>query len=282
MIPEDLPRVPAGLAHRQDLDEPSLKELLATLEQHQSEFHAFESSFRSREYRWPRDAIKNWSRVWEYPFVYSHLLPWIQDQASNAKPRGLDFGSGVTFFPFTLARLGADILCADNDPVCIGDLEKASSIVETGTGSVTSALVSDSPLPFTNGQFDFAYCISVLEHIPEPRRVISELARCIKRGGLLLLTIDIDLKGNLAIGPRDYYSLLSELDRNFEEVVPARRTHPLSLLTSQNSHYPFCQSSLAYRLTCAAKDLARPLFGRKELGYPPFLLTVEGMVLSRR
>jgi 2-polyprenyl-3-methyl-5-hydroxy-6-metoxy-1,4-benzoquinol methylase len=38
------------------------------------------------------------------------------------------------------------------------------------------------------GRFDIISCIEVIEHIPYPRAVIELLARCLKAGGLLILT----------------------------------------------------------------------------------------------
>ena len=45
----------------------------ALLEKEQADFLAMESAFRSREYKWPRDPLHTWSRVWEYPYTYHHL-----------------------------------------------------------------------------------------------------------------------------------------------------------------------------------------------------------------
>jgi SAM-dependent methyltransferase len=41
-------------------------------------------------------------------------------------------------------------------------------------------------LPFSDAEFDFCLCTEVLEHIEDDNRAVSELARCLKPGGLLL------------------------------------------------------------------------------------------------
>lgn len=42
-------------------------------------------------------------------------------------------------------------------------------------------------LPFASGSFDSGTCLDVLEHLPRPEEAISELARVIRAGGILVL-----------------------------------------------------------------------------------------------
>jgi SAM-dependent methyltransferase len=44
-------------------------------------------------------------------------------------------------------------------------------------------------LPFPDGSFDSCLCTEVLEHIPEDDRAASELARCLRPGGRLLVSV---------------------------------------------------------------------------------------------
>ncbi len=44
-------------------------------------------------------------------------------------------------------------------------------------------------LPFDSAAFDVCLCTEVLEHIPDDRKAIAELARCLKPGGWLLLSV---------------------------------------------------------------------------------------------
>ena len=43
-------------------------------------------------------------------------------------------------------------------------------------------------IPVADGTYDRVICTEVLEHVPHPERVISELARVLKPGGILALT----------------------------------------------------------------------------------------------
>jgi SAM-dependent methyltransferase len=269
-----------GIPRRSDLNDGTLLTILGQLRRDQKEFLQLQDRFRSPEYRWPRDALHNWSRVWEYPYAYERLTSAIVE--CGGCPKVLDFGSGVTFFPFSVARQGAELYCADIDPICERDLGAAAQVVISAPGSVHAVLLSGEGLPFGDKTFDVAYCISVLEHIPEPGQVIAEIARCLKPDAQFILTIDIDLKGNAAIGPEGYYDLLGELDRFFYSTEQRRTCHPRDLLTSESSPYPLTPRSGAFKVKSLLKDVARAAIGKKILGLPPVLLTVEGMALRRR
>src|SRR5215213_8923717 len=90
-----------GLAALSDLKTPEWRELFERLEKDQAEFQASDSQFRSSEYKWPRDPLHTWSRVWEYPYAYHHLTRRLAASPARA-PHVVDFGSGVTFFPFAV------------------------------------------------------------------------------------------------------------------------------------------------------------------------------------
>src|SRR5207302_5688920 len=108
----------SGLATLSDLKTPLWRELFDILEHQQADFLAYESLFRSPSYKWPSDALHNWSRVWEYPYVYENLKRWLLVHNTCEPIIVADIGSGVTFFPFSIARLGCRSICSDIDPVC--------------------------------------------------------------------------------------------------------------------------------------------------------------------
>ena len=151
--------------------------------------------FRSPEYKWPTDALHAWSRVWEYPYAYHHLKA-SRSRFQEAKPPVVvDFGSGVTFFPFAVAKLGYRVICSDIDPLCQRDLTNASRYLSSAPGSMEFRLLGQRTTAFNDAEVDIIYCISVLEHIPDFENTITEFSRMLKKGGLLLLTIDLDLRG---------------------------------------------------------------------------------------
>lgn len=51
-------------------------------------------------------------------------------------------------------------------------------------------LVADAgALPFADGEFDVAVAITLLEFAADPRRILEEMARCVRRGGLLVVGV---------------------------------------------------------------------------------------------
>lgn len=58
-------------------------------------------------------------------------------------------------------------------------------------------------LPFREGIADGVLCLEVIEHVPTPERVIAEIYRILKPGGLLLLTAP--MSWGLHYEPHDYW-----------------------------------------------------------------------------
>lgn len=51
------------------------------------------------------------------------------------------------------------------------------------------AIVADGQLlPFSSGHFDIVHCSNVLEHVPHPQQLLSELSRCCTANGLIYLS----------------------------------------------------------------------------------------------
>lgn len=273
----------SGLAPLSHFEAEEWRRLFTELEREQAEFLRHEAQFRSQDYLWPRDPLHNWSRAWEYPYVYHHLKKLSAQSAGGAPVKLLDLGSGVTFFPFAAAKLGFDVVCCDVDPICERDLGRALAVVPHGPGHVSFRRTDGSRLPFADGEMDAVVCISVLEHIPDFVTTIREAARVLKPGGLFVLTIDLDLRGDLEIGVAGHRKLKAALAEHFVEAMPVITVHPADHLTPLVGPYalPTLQGldRLAFQLK---QNVLKPLFGRKPRPLVPFLLTVEGMVLRKR
>ncbi len=59
--------------------------------------------------------------------------------------------------------------------------------IKPGPGVDIVASVYD--LPFQDGEFDVVLCMSVLEHLKEPARAITEMRRCLKAGGRIIVSV---------------------------------------------------------------------------------------------
>ncbi|MBM4024963.1 MAG: class I SAM-dependent methyltransferase [Planctomycetes bacterium] len=274
----------SGLAALSDLQSAEWSTLFARLEQEQIEFLTAHAPFCSPEYRWPRDALHWWSRIWEYPYAYHHLCAWRASQPAEVCPLVVDVGSGVTFFPFSVARLGCQVVCTDINPVCGVELHRAIPHIDAGKGQVQFRQTDGLHLPLTDGAADAIYCISVLEHIESFEHNIAEFSRVLKPGGLLLLTIDLDLQGNSQIGVVRHLDLGRRLQAGFEYGCPDITIHPADLLTCTRGPFPLCRERTGARLACflLKQEWRKRVLRRKPRPVRPYLLCVQGLVLRKR
>ncbi|MHC4640653.1 MAG: methyltransferase domain-containing protein [Planctomycetota bacterium] len=258
----------SGLATLSDLSSPDHQAIYSKLEIEQAAFLDKESEFRSNEYTWPRDPLHDFSRVWEYPYVYHHLAAYLKTLPQDPKPVVADVGSGVTFFPFSLAKIGYQVVCTDIDRICKRDLALARECVPHSPGTVDFRLIEGSNIPFEDSECDALYCISVLEHIPDFEKTIAEMARILKPGGLCLITCDINLQpeDGLQLDSAQYARLMSLIDSYFLRVCPERTIHPADILTTRNSPYPLKGSTPgSARIVCRLikQKILKPLLGRR-------------------
>jgi SAM-dependent methyltransferase len=114
---------------------------------------------------------------WEYP--------WALERAALApESRVLDAGCGDSIFPVYLARQGHQVTAVD--------LEFTGTLGDLHGVPIEYVRADLCRLPQPDGSFDAVFCISVIEHLPEPRipLAIQELRRVLRPGGKLLLTTD--------------------------------------------------------------------------------------------
>lgn len=276
----------SGLAALSDLRSPGYQSIFSQLEKEQEAFLDKESDFRSEEYKWPHDSLHNFSRVWEYPYVYYHLANYLKTLPQNSRPIVADVGSGVTFFPFSLAKLGYQVVCTDIDRICERDLSLARACVPHSPGTVDFRLIEDSSIPFGDSECDALYCISVLEHIPDFEKTVAEMARILKPGGLCLITCDINLRpeDGLQLDCQQYGRLMYSVEKDFVRIWPELTIHPVDILTTTNSLYPLEGHPLGvvrigYRLM--KQRILKPLLGRKPGRVRTPHVAVLGLVLRK-
>ena len=106
--------------------------------------------------------------------IVRHLRPAMRDLRGSV----LDVGAGEApwrdWLPPGTSYQGVDIEAADDFGMVRAD------DITYYDGKV---------IPFPGGTFDNALCIEVLEHADDPQRLLTEIARCVRPGGTLLLTV---------------------------------------------------------------------------------------------
>lgn len=107
-------------------------------------------------------------------------------QVWEEKGKGIDVGSGLqSIFAFHPFEGKVDAI----DPL----MDQYQTIVPFGnTENVTYAQMSGEELSFADSSFDFALCVNVIDHTPNPHRMADEIYRVLKPGGNLYFEVNFD------------------------------------------------------------------------------------------
>jgi SAM-dependent methyltransferase len=182
------------------------------MEEFSNRFHAANADILAGyAKRWINDPLHQWSRQWEYPFVFSRL---VMEPGRDRGATILDAGSGVTFFPHYIREkcAWAQIHCCDSDAV----LEEIYKKINKGAAHPVEFYRGDiRGIPCEDETYDAVYCISVLEHTDRFKDIIAEFYRIIKPGGRLIVTFDVSFDGTRDISPARGTELLSALSEKF-------------------------------------------------------------------
>ena len=108
--------------------------------------------------------------------------------------RVLDMGCGAGRHAFEMYRRGADVIAFDMDAdELAGVRELFVAMKEAGEvpdGAEADIKQGDAlALPFADAEFDRVVAAEVLEHIPDDEAAIAELARVLRPGGTIAVTV---------------------------------------------------------------------------------------------
>jgi ubiquinone/menaquinone biosynthesis C-methylase UbiE len=106
------------------------------------------------------------------------IFKTLKKQIPQMKGKMLDVGCGNSPFEFLVNQnqceyVGIDIAGADNF-----DYQNSKIVVFDGEN-----------IPFENESFENIICTEVIEHIPNPEKIISEMHRVLKPNGLAIITL---------------------------------------------------------------------------------------------
>jgi SAM-dependent methyltransferase len=111
------------------------------------------------------------------------ILEWL---APAPGERVLDCGCGYGFTLRVLAELTESRLIGlDADPARVAQTRRDLASFP----QVTVVQGDARALPFSDAAFDHAVCSEVLEHVPDAAAVVGELARVLRPGGRLVITV---------------------------------------------------------------------------------------------
>jgi ubiquinone/menaquinone biosynthesis C-methylase UbiE len=110
--------------------------------------------------------------------------------------RVLDLGCGFGRHAFEAARRGARVVAVDRGDVELKEVANTfAAMIDAGEITGVAARAADAvqgdalALPFATGTFDRVIAAEVLEHIDEDRAALRELARVLRPGGTIAVTV---------------------------------------------------------------------------------------------
>jgi len=108
--------------------------------------------------------------------------------------RVLDMGAGGGRHAFEIYRRGADVVAFDRDADELARVNEwfwaMKEAGEVPEGATAETKEGDAlALPFADGEFDRIVAAEVLEHIPADIQAIEELARVLRPGGTLAISV---------------------------------------------------------------------------------------------
>jgi ubiquinone/menaquinone biosynthesis C-methylase UbiE len=110
--------------------------------------------------------------------------------------RVLDLGCGFGRHAFEAARRGARVVAVDRGDAELKEVANTFSamigvgeITGTAAEAATAVQADGLALPFADGAFDRVIAAEVLEHIDDDDAALRELARVLRRGGTMAVTV---------------------------------------------------------------------------------------------
>ncbi|MTI14026.1 bifunctional 2-polyprenyl-6-hydroxyphenol methylase/3-demethylubiquinol 3-O-methyltransferase UbiG [Sansalvadorimonas verongulae] len=147
-------------------------------------------------------------------------LDYIDQRASLAGKTVLDVGCGGGILSESMARRGAKVTGIDmgEAPLAVARLHGLESGVEVTYQQVTAEQMAED----TPASFDIVTCLEMLEHVPDPSKVIAACAKLVKPGGhVFFSTINRNPKAWLfAIAGAEYVlNLLPKGTHDFKKFI---------------------------------------------------------------
>jgi SAM-dependent methyltransferase len=178
---------------------------------------------------------------------------------AEAKPSALDVGCGIGVLHRYIRDRFARLCAVDVSTACLEQAARANSGVEYRA-------YTGAELPFATGEFDFAYAICVLHHVPPADWLgfMREMARVIRPGGVLCIIEHNPLNPLTQLSVRR-----CEFDRD-AVLLSAWRTARLMVqagLKAVESRYFLLMPSAAAPARAIERSLARLPLGAQYIAY---------------
>jgi ubiquinone/menaquinone biosynthesis C-methylase UbiE len=132
-----------------------------------------------------------------FAYIRTRRNKWVKYQAQSIMPGSLVLDMGAGSCPYKQYFDHCHYISHD-----FKQLESSQIQDQEGYGQI-DVVCDILEIPFPDQHFDVILCTEVIEHVPEPIKVIKEMSRLLKNGGILLITAP--LQSGLHQEPYHYY-----------------------------------------------------------------------------
>lgn len=136
---------------------------------------------QQQQLRWTGERYVPW--VEDAALHYEHLHRYFFASAYVASKDVLDMASGEGYGSSILAQEARSVLGVDNDPAAV--LHAARRYGDERTSFLTASILD---VGLADRSFDAIVCFEAVEHVGDHERLLSEIDRLLRPGGLLFLS----------------------------------------------------------------------------------------------
>ena len=171
-----------------------------------------------RHMRWRRDFTRWRERRINQEAYQSDRLARLEQIAGRVDGvRLLDLGAGMGGFAVAAALRGAQVVASEYNPAYCRIILLRAARYHLRVPVINTA---GEALPLPDAAFDAVVCWDVIEHVQSPDRVLREIVRVLRPGGVALITV---INRRAWIDPHYHMRGINWLPRPLAEWLIARR-----------------------------------------------------------
>ena len=136
------------------------------------------------------------------------VLDFVDKYAGHRKVLVLDLGCGTGMTMRDILKRGHGVVGTD---ITEAMLHQAKTVLERYIPGRANCILGDGEnVPFKDRSFDVVLCMGVLQYLRTDQRIIAEMSRVVRDGGIVVLTLPNILRINNVLDP--YYYIVKGIE----------------------------------------------------------------------